>query len=254
VKRLAQTILLLLLLTIAAVLLVRLLPQHVDDGFESEGLSRLRWSRYRFAPGAVVSEDRVVRAGRRALAITVHSGDRFEQGVDGSASTERAELMEAWWLFARTGRTYSYSFSLYFPEDFPQTSERLVVAQWKQVCLRSKCTPDRPIVAIRYESGRLQVTRQNQEEKVVLYQGDKEVRGRWLDFRFVTKLDSRPDGKIEGWLNGTKIVSYNGPTMFEPARGYPRNGLVYFKMGLYRDALHEPPWTIYVDEYRKDQL
>jgi hypothetical protein len=22
---------------------------------------------------------------------------------------------------------------------------------------------------------------------------------------------------------------------------------------LYRDALHEPPWTIYVDEYRKDE-
>jgi hypothetical protein len=107
------------------------IPLHVYDGFESSRLSWLLWSRYRFAPGAVTSEDEVVRSGKRAVAITVHSGDRFEQGVDGSASTERAELMEAWWLFSRTGRTYAYSFSLYLPKDFPQTTERLVLAQWR---------------------------------------------------------------------------------------------------------------------------
>jgi AcrR family transcriptional regulator len=38
-----------------------------------------------------------------------------------------------------------------------------------------------------------------------------------------------------------------------PGPSHPRRALVYFKTGLYRDALHEPPWTMYVDEYRKDQ-
>ena len=28
---------------------------------------------------------------------------------------------------------------------------------------------------------------------------------------------------------------------------------IHFKTGLYRDAQHDPPWTIYVDDYRKDQ-
>ena len=249
---------LLVIISFVAVLLalgaiLRAIPLHVYDGFEGTRLSRLRWSRSRFEPGAVVSQAQVIRAGRRALAITVHTGDRYEQGIEGSASTERAELMEALWLWSRTGRTYVYSFSLFLPRDFPTTSERLVLAQWRQLCEASRCRPDRPIVAIRYEDGRLQVTRQNQDEKVILYQGEEEARGRWLDFRFVTRFDAGADGRIDGTLNGAKIVSYRGSTVFQPAPAYPRPGLVYFKTGLYRDALHEPPWTIYVDEYRKDE-
>jgi hypothetical protein len=228
-------------------------PVHVYDAFESEGLSWVKWSRQRFVPGAVIGQENVVRAGRRALAITVRNGDRFEPGIDGSASTERDELMEALWLFSHTGKTYAYSFSLYLPDDFPQTRERLVLAQWRQLCEAKKCRPDRPIIAIRYEDGRLQVTRQNQEEKVVLYQGTEEVRGRWLDFRFVVGLETGNEGKIVASLNGQEIVNYRGATLFAVAPGYPRHGFVYFKTGLYRDALGEPPWTMYVDEYRKDE-
>jgi len=244
---------LLSLVAVVAVAGARAIPLHIYDGFESARLSRLRWSRYRFAPGAVASESAVVRSGRKALAITVHSGDCFEQGVDGSASTERAELMEAWWLFSHTGRSYAYKFSLYLPTNFPQTKERLVLAQWRQLCEARKCQPDRPILAIRYEEGHIQVSRQEQEEKVILYQGSDDVRGKWMDFRFVTRFDSGSDGSVTATLNGQKIVSYRGPTVFRESRGYPRRGLVYFKTGLYRDALGEPPWTMYVDEYHKDE-
>jgi hypothetical protein len=92
-------------------LALKTIPIHVYDGFESPHLSRFRWSNGRFEPGAVVSEESVVRSGRRALAITVHSGDRPEAASESGAATERAELMESWWLFSRTGRTYVYSFS-----------------------------------------------------------------------------------------------------------------------------------------------
>jgi hypothetical protein len=252
VKKFLQWIAAALLVVFVIVASLRAIPLHVYDGFESSRLS-WRWSHYRFEPRAVVTQESVVRSGRRALAITVHSGDRFEQGVDGNASTERAELMEAWWLFSRTGRAYSYTFSLYLPADFPQTSERLVIAQWKQVCEALHCRPDNPILSIRYEDGRLQVTRQDEAQKSVVYQGLEDVRGRWLDFRFVTRFDSANSGSIDATLNGQQIVRYRGPTAYQPAHGYPRHGLVYFKTGLYRDALHAPPWTIYVDEYRKDQ-
>jgi hypothetical protein len=114
---------------------LRGIPIHVYDGFESSHLSRFRWTNRRFEPGAVVSEESVVRAGRRALAITVHSGDRPEAASESGAATERAELMESWWLFSRAGRAYVPSFSLYLPNDFPQTSERLVIAQWKMAGL-----------------------------------------------------------------------------------------------------------------------
>jgi hypothetical protein len=234
-------------------LALRTIPMHVYDGFESHHLSGLRWSNRRFEPGAVVSQEGVVRSGRRALAITVHSGDRPEAATQAGAATERDELMESWWLFSRLRRTYVYSFSLYLPNDFPQTSERLVIAQWRQLCEGSPCVPDNPILALRYQLGRLQVTRNDEHGKALLYQGDEDVRGRWVDFRFVTRWDSTDKGTIDATLDGRGVVHYEGPTTYQPGPGHPRRALIYFKTGLYRDALHEPPWTMYVDEYRKDQ-
>ena len=242
-----------LLVALLIVVALRTIPIHVYDGFESSSLSWFRWSRWRFAPGAVATEQDIVRSGHRALAITVHSGDRYEAASDTGAATERAELMESWWLFSRTGRTYSYSFSLYVPKEIPQTSERLVIAQWKQLCEARRCRPDYPILAIRLEDARLRVTRRDEQGTQVLYQGSEDARGRWLDFRFVTRFDATNQGLVDATLDGQEIVHYRGPTVFQPAHGYPAHGLVYFKTGLYRDALGEKAWTIYVDEYRKDE-
>ena len=83
-------------------------------------------------------------------------------------------------------------------------------------------------------------------------ESDKNYKGQWLDFRFVIKFDSA-HGSVRATLNRAAIVDYAGPTLFAPQPGYPAAGAVYFKMGPYRDALHDPPWTIYVDDYRKDQ-
>jgi len=243
-----------LVILIAALLFsIRLLPQHIHDGFESTRLNSFRWSTRRFVAGAVQSETTVVYSGARALAITVRDGDRYEAASEGGAATERGELMESWWLYARAGHSYVYSFSLNLPKDLPQTSERLVIAQWRQLCEARHCEPDRPIIAIRYEDGRLQVTKQDQERKIVLYQGNEDVRGKWLSFRFAVVFSSSADGKIEATVNRERIVDYQGPTLFRTSPAYPLGGLVYFKTGLYRDALQRPPWTIYVDDYRKDE-
>jgi hypothetical protein len=232
---------------------IRVIPIHVYDGFESQHLSGWLWSNRRFESGAIVSQDSIVRSGNRALAITVRSGDRPEAASDSGAATERDELMEAWWLFSRLGRTYAYSFSLYLPNDFPKTSERLVIAQWRQLCEGSPCSPDNPVVALRYELGRLQVTRQDEHGKTLLYQGEEDVRGRWLNFRFVTRWEHNDAGGVDATLDGKGIVHYQGPTLYRRGPGHPEHALVYFKTGLYRDALHEPPWTMYLDEYRKDE-
>ena len=230
---------------------LRFIPIHIYDGFESPSLSWIRWSSYRFAPAAVVPEQSIVRSGHQALAITVHSGDIYEAASEEGAATERAELMESWWLVSRAGRTYTHSFSLFIPKDLPQTSERLVIAQWKQLCWR--CHPDNPVIAIRLENARLLITHTSLHRNV-LYQGEEDVRGRWLDFRFVIKFENGKHGSIDATLDAHDIIHYQGPTLYRPARGYsPEKALIYFKTGLYRDAHNEPPWTIYVDEYRKDE-
>lgn len=249
---LLRTLSVVVLFALLLLLVASLIPIHVYDGFESPDLSRFHWLRRRFEPGAVVSQTAVVRSGRRALAITVHAGDRPEAASQGGAATERAEIMESWWLFSRAGRSYAYSFSLYLPKDFPQTSERLVIAQWRELCVGS-CVPDNPILALRYEMGRLQVTQNDEHGKTLLYQGEEDVRGRWLDFRFIARWDRTPKGAVDATLDGRGILHYRGPTIYQPGSDHSRYALIYFKTGLYRDALHEPPWTMYVDEYRKDQ-
>jgi Polysaccharide lyase len=135
--------------------------------------------------------------------------------------------------------------------------QRLVIAQWKQVCEWSRCQPQNPVLAIRYQGGELTVTRQDEGGKSVLYSTKEEIRGRWLDFQFETRFSRERNGEragyIDGWLNGEPIVSYHGATAYQEQRGYPEHGYVYFKTGLYRDEMQRP-MTIYVDEYRKDEL
>ncbi len=224
-KLLLRALLAVALLALLLFLALRAAPIHVYDGFESPDLSRFRWLRGRFEPGAVVSQTAVVRSGHRALAITVHAGDRHEAASQGNAATERDEIMEAWWLFSRTGRTYVYSFSLYLPKDSPQTPERLVIAQWRQLCLVS-CVPDNPILAVRYEMGRLQFTRNDEHGKTVLYQGDEDVRGRWLDFRIIARWERTDKGTLDATLDGRGILHYEGPTVYQPGSGHSRLALI----------------------------
>lgn len=252
-KRIFAALLLFVVVVIICYVSIRLTPLHVYDGFESPGLSWIRWSKFRFEPGAVAVENSVVKSGRQALAITVHSGDRYEAGSDTGAATERAELMESWWLYSRMGREYAYSFSLYIPKEIPQSAERLVIAQWRQLCEARRCRPDYPILAVRYEEGKIRITRRDESGSHVLYQGTELASQRWLNFRFVARFEPTNDGLVEATLEGQPIVDYHGPTTYQPAHGYPAHGLVYFKTGLYRDARGEGPWTLYVDEYRKDQ-
>ncbi len=243
-------------LLVALFLLTRHREIHVYDGFESEELGS-QWSRSRMVPNSFRVQSEIVRAGRGAGEITLHPGDRREEASDDGNASERDELMEAWWLLAHTGRAYRYCFTLYLPADFPVVPERLVLAQWKQLCEWGRCRPQNPVLAIRYQDGELTVTRQDEDGKSILYSTKQEIRGRWLDFRFEMRFsrnrDGRQAGNIDGWLNGEQIVSYRGATVYQEQRGYPARGYVYFKTGLYRDHMQQP-MTIYVDEYRKDEL
>jgi hypothetical protein len=242
----------------ACLLLLVLLPLlrhreiHVHDGFDSATLSSY-WSKSRMEPGAFRVQSEIVRAGHSAGEITLHMGDRRDEASDDGQASERDELMESVWLFSHTDRTYRYVFSLYLPGDFPVVPTRLVLAQWKQLCEWTRCRPQNPVLAIRYQNGELQVTRQDELGKSILYSTKQEIRGRWLDFRVEVHFSPGTDGRIDAWLNGESIVCYSGATVYQPQRGYPDHGYVYFKTGLYRDEMPQP-MKIYVDEYRKDEL
>lgn len=232
-------------------------PPRIDvyDDFETPELSKF-WSREVFKPGAVTSETDIVRAGQRAVKITVRANDKFEAGQNGDSDSERDELMEARKLVSKENETYEYSFSMFFPADFPIGPTRLVIAQWKQYCANGgNCSDDSPVLAIRYISGEIRITQDLDKKFIVLYREKSEFRGRWLDFKFRVRFSSNENGRIKAWLNDKQIVEYGGITADSEngVTGYPNPSRFYFKMGLYRDLMAEP-MTVYIDEYRKKQL
>ena len=228
---------------------------EVYDGFEAPTLSKV-WDTSRFAPGAVEMQSAIVRAGHGAARITVHSHDKFEAGINGNLDTERAELLEARNLTSKEDGAYEYSFSMFFPPDFPIVPTRLVIAQWKQYCPQGgNCSDDSPVLALRYVSGILSITQNISKKRTILYQEDGEFRNHWLDFRFRARFSTDINGRIKAWFGEKQVLDYKGVTANpeNAATGYPSPSRFYFKMGLYRDVMSEP-MTIYIDEYHKRLL
>ena len=236
---------------------VKLVPgTPVRDGFESPNLSNL-WETDKIIPADAEIQSRVVRSGRSALQVTLHTSDIFEKaGRLGGSSSERAELTEADGLISQEGKSYAYSFSMLLPPDFPIVAKRLIIAQWKQECPRGNdCDDDGPVLAVRYISGVLSITQTIGAHRTSLWQSKEDFRNRWLDFKFHVCFSTNSNGRIVGHLNDSLIVDYHDATAYQEGRttGYPTPSRFYFKMGLYRDAMPEP-MTIFIDDYSKELL
>jgi hypothetical protein len=219
------------------------------DGFETPTLRNIWKSRY-FIPGAVEMQSGIVRAGKNAVRIILRPGDQIDK--EKGTILERAEVLQARPMWAREGSNYSYSFSMFLPKDFPITSTRLVIAQWKQNCPGDNCYPDNPTLAVRYIAHELLVTHKVKAEEDVLYRTTNEIRGKWLDFRFHLRF-SKKDGLIKAWLNNEAIIDYQGPNAYPASGGYPEQNRFYFKFGIYRDKSPET-MMLYVDEFRREEV
>ena len=61
----------------------------VRDGFETPALGSL-WEADKIVPADMKLQSAIVRSGRSALQITLHTADVFERGRHGKADSERA--------------------------------------------------------------------------------------------------------------------------------------------------------------------
>jgi hypothetical protein len=231
-------------------------PINVHDDFEGPTLSPL-WAHDRFEEGAVVLESNVVRAGKQAVAITVHSNDKFEAGQNGNSNSERDELREANELLSRQNVPYEFSFSMFFPAEFPIVPVRLVIAQWKQYCGSSTaaCEDDSPVLALRYIGGVLRVTQDIDHKQVKLYEQTVDLRNRWTDFKVQARFTPDATGRVRVWIDQKQVVDKTGVTANpeDATTGYASPSQFYFKMGLYRNVMPQP-MTIYIDEYSKREM
>lgn len=228
--------------------------QELYDGFEDKELSNI-WSHAKFEDGAVKIQSKIVRKGKNSIQITIHTGDKIEQGNEKYATSERDELLERKEFGPRENEGYDYRFSIFIPNDFPIVPTRLVLAQWKQEEENENALVNNPILALRYQNGELFITLQTGERqsRISLYSTKEEIRGKWLDFVFHVKFSRIRKGFVKVWMNEKQVADYKGVTAYSEKYNYPKPGNFYFKMGLYRDKMDEP-MTAYFDEFRKSSL
>ena len=196
-------------------------------------------------------QSKKVRGGKNAAMITLRTGDVVEAATNKDKATERDELLESWQLYSIEGVKYEYQFSMFLPDSFPILPVRLVIAQWKQLGFFSEYGP---VLALRYQSGRLFITLQTDTIRHTLWEVNEEVRNRWLDFTFQIRFSRQANGEVKAFLNGIQIVNYKGITSYSWTFWHlPIKNRYYFKMGLYRDRIPEP-MSIYIDQYKKQEI
>ena len=227
-------------------------PWSLADGFETGTLRADIWSDRRLMPGAFEIQDRVVRSGARAAAITVRPGhDPLQDGSD------RAELAEADGVHLPAGQEVWYGFSMRIG-PIPADGNRVVIGQWHHAEVGS------PFVAQRFRDGIFHITVQDETCRAwIAWQSggqppdDRGCRIRverfadlpradsgWIDMVYRIRAGPDGDGLVQVWANGRPIVRAAG------AIGYRGMSVQFFKFGPYRDPAPYPT-TAYLDSFRR---
>jgi len=193
------------------------------------------------------------RTGRYAMKSTL---DRHRDRVSyrTEVSGPRAEV----------GKEYWYGFSILLPEDYVSDRVWEIVAQWHGVPDQDTGETWRnPVMALFTTGGRWSwvsrwdAKRNTFESGKRKYGGTKTYdlgpyeRDRWTDWVVHVKWSYQPDGILQIWKDGQKVIDQAGPNAFNDAKG------PYFKMGLYKgwrdpktpgDAVSKR--VLYHDEFR----
>jgi peptide/nickel transport system ATP-binding protein len=214
---------------------------HLD--FESGSLDG--WSVKRLsAPHSAAIQSEVVRTGRRACRFELRPGDYVSQG-------HRAELRDPYNVV--WDEEVWYGFSTRLSEDFwlPE-NVGCVFAQWHDQAKLGDPS-GKPPIAIRYRAGLLFVTgayrRIASPQPDIRYEFASVAdfpRGVWHDFVFRVFWSRHGRSEIEAWINGGKLIDWQGPLAYENEEEGP-----YFKLGLYWSPEGPKPIVAYHDNYSR---
>jgi len=165
---------------------------------------------------------------------------------------------------SKVGGEYWYGFSIFLPKDYVTDNIWEIVAQWHGV-------PDfdigenwrNPVMALSTNGGKWTLLNRWDAKRNTFEGGKKSYGGTeiydfglyetevWADWVIHVKWSYQPDGILEVWKNGEKVVDQKGPNTFNDAKG------PYFKMGIYKgwkdpdrpgDAISKR--VLYHDEFR----
>ncbi|MBN1509154.1 MAG: heparin lyase I family protein [Sedimentisphaerales bacterium] len=202
---------------------------------------------------APVTTADIARAGRSSLKTSL---DRYK-----APCSYRTEVSGP---SADIGKEYWYGFSVFLPDDYVPDKIWEIVAQWHGVPdLKEGEQWRNPVMALSTTAGRWGWVVRWDAKRNTFAGGKREYGGQreydlgpyqknlWTDWVVHVKWSFEPDGILQVWKNGEKVIDYTGPNAFNDARG------PFFKMGLYKgwsrpetpsDAVSNR--VLYHDEFR----
>ena len=253
--------------------------QTVRDGFEGAQLSGSNWTT-RYAPGNRLS----IRAGqaaegKRALALSVRSGD-----LDPDCKCQRTEIREAEGIQPVFGREVWYRFSIRLADvGGGFDNNRWMLGGWKQEVDGS------PFLAMRFEGGIFYITMESDQTRIMLgstlidartfievlkggqgskfgfvtdqqlYTGNNSVqlkygkvkylpdpRSGWVDLMFRIKGAADESGIIEVYANDRFVVRVTGNVGLDA----PQGSRQYLRLGHRRDPSRTSA-VLLVDNFRR---
>jgi hypothetical protein len=195
----------------------------------------------------------LARAGKHAMRTSLdRSKDQCTYRTE--VSGPRADI----------GKEYWYGLSILLPEDYVPDRVWEIVAQWHGVPdFQAGETWRNPVMALFTTGGHWSWVTRWDAKRNTFRTGKREYggtrrydlgpyrRGVWTDWVVHVKWSYGPDGFLQVWKDGRKVIDQNGPNAFNDAHG------PFFKMGLYKgwrdpkrrsDAVNRR--VLYHDEFR----
>ena len=152
--------------------------------------------------------------------------------------------MSSW----RTGRFFpapsalTCTHSVFPAQRLPSTAQRLVIAQWRQLCEARHCTPDYPIIAIRYQQGRSKLPGRTIRAATFCFKAIK-LPGPVAGFCFVVKFDA-VRGNVTPRSIARRSWTMPGPTLFAPQSPViPHPVSSTSRLDSIAMPCTDPPWT-----------
>lgn len=175
------------------------------------------------------------RTGSRAIKLETQPGD---VNIHGSGAWERDDLeLPPSPDYCNEGQVEWWAASVYFPADYVTPKEGLEVmdfhdnASGGQANLNLVSRPDGTLAFVGYGGDFAKPMRYDAALGAL-------TRGTWYDFVYHVKWSSAADGRMTVWLGGTKVLDYQGPTLYQGIS-------CYFKLADYHDALGVPEPLIF---------
>ncbi len=124
-----------------------------------------------------------------------------------------------------------YAFSVFFPKDgYADDEDSEIISQWHNCC-------GTPTLSLRNVNGRLNLRVGHDRKLKGRYWQNFDFgpvkKDNWMRYVFHIIHSDGPDGLVEVWRDGEKLVSYQGPNM-EKGNDLPR-----WKVGIYKSTWDE---------------